>query len=307
MDTNDKKYWKEKKMLFDVENTLSMHQGYYEKGIHRHKDAVINMNSFIERLIQEEKKSIKNNKILDAGCGVGGTVMHLAKKHPDTTIYGLNITPEEINLAKNFANKIGVNKNTKFVVGSYENTNFLPNYFDAIIALESVAFSKNKEKIILEAKRILKPGGKLIIIDVFLRKYEFKPFIKKMIDVSNIERKMRFYNENEWRKENFFKDLDKVPDLESIRKIEKILISHDFQHIQIKDITKRIRKSFIRNNILVLTDSLSNNFLEKRNIEREEKTPSLKLSEILQFGSKCIVYFLRINRYYVIITNKNSF
>jgi ubiquinone/menaquinone biosynthesis C-methylase UbiE len=73
-------------------------------------------------------------------------------------------------IAKNLQNKKKIS-NVRFQQGSYMKTSYLKNSFDRIFALESVIYSPNKKEYIKEMYRILKPNGKIVILDIFPKKY----------------------------------------------------------------------------------------------------------------------------------------
>jgi ubiquinone/menaquinone biosynthesis C-methylase UbiE len=65
-------------------------------------------------------------------------------------------------------------------IGNYNNTGFPDNYFDAVISLESISYAKDKKDFVQEMYRILKPGGRLVIIDGFFINIKLSFFIKKI-------------------------------------------------------------------------------------------------------------------------------
>lgn len=103
-------------------------------------------------------------KILDAGCGVGGTAIHFAKKE-NCEIWGLSLSPDQIGQAKQNAKKANVEDRCTFLEMDYSQTSFEDNSFDAIIGIESICYAEPKIAFLQEAKRLLKPGGKLAIAD----------------------------------------------------------------------------------------------------------------------------------------------
>jgi len=170
-------YWPKFVQWWAVDETLGIHYGYFEKGIHTHKEAILNMNDYVWSLIGLENR--ESSRILDAGCGVGGTSIYLAKKYPNVEFIGLAISSEQINLANNLAKKYQV-KNVKFKTKSYLDTGLPDNYLDAIFALESVCYQKDKKDFMREAYRILKPGGKLVVLDGFLIRSPSNPIVLKI-------------------------------------------------------------------------------------------------------------------------------
>ena len=68
------------------------------------------------------------------------------------------------------------------------NTSYKKNFFDRIFTLESVIYSPNKKEFVKEMYRILKPNGKIIILDIFPKKYQFN-FLTIKIDNYLYQRK----------------------------------------------------------------------------------------------------------------------
>lgn len=101
----------------------------------------------------------KDDIVLDAPCG-GGYGTNLlsfgAKK-----VYGIDIFPGAIKHAEEFFK----NKKSKFIVGDIQNMKkkFTGKQFDKLISFEGIEHLKNPEKFLLEAKRVLKKDGQLII------------------------------------------------------------------------------------------------------------------------------------------------
>lgn len=70
--------WTKDLLEVNIHNeTLAIHFGYYKKGIKTLKEAIMYMNDYVAELLLLKNK--KGFHILDAGCGVGGTSIYLAK------------------------------------------------------------------------------------------------------------------------------------------------------------------------------------------------------------------------------------
>ncbi len=299
----DEDFWNEKIKRFDVDKTLGLHFGFYEKGIHNHADAVINMNNYIERLLELKNRSKKIERILDAGCGFGGTVIYLAKKHPEISFYGISINPQEVKLARYFAQERHVLSNTQFIAADYENTVFPSNYFDCVIAVESLSYSnKSKQKkFIIEMNRILKPGGKLVVIDGFFSKIPSNSFMKKMVDIYEEKRKFEFYIESEFNKSVLYSEESSLPELEEINKFASYLKEYGFLNVNIKDISKNISPSVMKNSFLLINSLFS----------KDKKIKMLKDMRTISFYDSLMYFFSvfftkvgKIIRYYTIISVK---
>ena len=144
--------------------TLALHDGLHEKGARNFEKALLNMNDFVGKLLDLENKKNKNLKILDAGCGVGGTSIYLGNKFQNAKFIGINISKKHVELARKFAKERNFNRNTEFLLMDYMKTDFPDDYFDGIFALESICYAPDKKRFIDEMHRVLKPDGNLVII-----------------------------------------------------------------------------------------------------------------------------------------------
>lgn len=140
-----------------------MHCGFWYKNTKNIRESVINENQFVI-----DKGKIKTgNKVLDAGCGVGGTAIYIAKK-TGAKVFGVSISKKQISLARYYAKKASISRLTDFRVCDYSKTKFPDNYFDVVYGVESICYVYPKKLFLKEAFRILKPGGKLIILDGYM-------------------------------------------------------------------------------------------------------------------------------------------
>ena len=160
--------------------TLALHDGLHQKGIRSFEEALLNMNDFVAKLLELDKFEDKNAKILDAGCGVGGTCIYLGNKFPNINFIGITISRKQVELARKFAKEKNFNNNTNFLLMDYMKTDFPDNYFDGVFALESISYAPNKKAFIEEMYRILKPGGKLVIICPAIKKNPLNPILEKI-------------------------------------------------------------------------------------------------------------------------------
>ena len=147
---------------------FNMHFGYYIpfKTNPFKRDKMLNQmtNQVISRFNYTNKKAT----LIDLGCGMGGSMRYAIKKHKNLTAFGVTLS--------NFQVKQG-NQLLKGLKGTilkenYNNTSFKSNSFNSALAIESFCHSGHSKTALKEAYRILKPDGKLVIADAFLKKEE---------------------------------------------------------------------------------------------------------------------------------------
>jgi len=230
------KQWKTLERWWLAGETLGLHYAYYDKNVKNFKDAIYRMNELIGNILSLNDTQPK--KILDAGCGVGGTSIYLAKKYPNVQFIGITIAPGQKELAQKFilVKKI---KNVTVIEGDYNHTQFPDNYFDGVFALESISYTKNIQDFIKEMHRILKPGGRLVVIDGFQTGKQINPIIQK------------FY-------ENYLRGRGHQQlTIPLLTTYGTYLKENGFTQIQIKDLSNNVARSLVRSFIIGLPFFLS--------------------------------------------------
>ncbi|WP_457553774.1 class I SAM-dependent methyltransferase [Desulfobacula sp.] len=113
-----------------------------------------------------KKASLSHNtKILDAGCGIGGSSRLLAHKF-GYQVVGIDLADKFIEAATFLTQITGLEKNVIFQQGSILEMPFEDHYFDAVLCQHVLMNIKNKPRAVKEFFRVLKPGGKLIIHEI---------------------------------------------------------------------------------------------------------------------------------------------
>lgn len=132
-----------------------------------------------------------HEKVLDVGCGTG-TLAIAAKQKCDPTVemHGIDAAPEMIARARQKAAQAGVN--IDFRPGLVEAINFPDNTFDIVLSSLMVHHLPGdlKGRAFAEIYRILKPGGRLLIVDFEpprqgITKFVFSLFLSGMMRIDN--------------------------------------------------------------------------------------------------------------------------
>lgn len=102
--------------------------------------------------------------VLDAGCGLGGTIASLDERFKNLSLVGLNIDPRQVARASETVRPRGDNR-ISFQVGDACRMPFADASFDKVLAVECIFHFPSRERFFAEARRVLRPGGRLTLCD----------------------------------------------------------------------------------------------------------------------------------------------
>jgi cyclopropane fatty-acyl-phospholipid synthase-like methyltransferase len=209
------------KILWNSSKSLALHFGFWEDGVKTFSQAVQRENEILAELANIKK----GDKVLDAGCGVGGSSIFLARKY-GAKVTGITIVENQVESAIMNSKNHGVEDLTEFYEMDFCNMKFKNNSFDVTWGIESICHAQNKKDFLREAKRILKKGGRLVVADGFLQRE----------------------NLNAKEEEEMKKWLDgwAVPNLATVNEFRNYLTELGFKNIQFRDIKENVMPSSVR-------------------------------------------------------------
>jgi SAM-dependent methyltransferase len=121
--------------------------------------------------------------VLDLGSGGGIDVLLSAKRvGPTGKAYGLDMTDEMLALARENQQKAGLT-NVEFLKGEIERIPLPDNSVDVIISNCVINLSADKDRVIAEAFRVLKPGGRFAVSDVVVRGDEVPAAVRQSMEL----------------------------------------------------------------------------------------------------------------------------
>lgn len=115
-------------------------------------------------LFEQHLASFLVNNVLEIGCGAGYNTRHLADRLPKTRFVGIDISESHTETATVEAQNL---TNVEYETGDFQQLPFDDCRFDAVLAVECLCQGSDMQRALREAFRVLRPGGKFLVIDVF--------------------------------------------------------------------------------------------------------------------------------------------
>jgi cyclopropane fatty-acyl-phospholipid synthase-like methyltransferase len=164
---------------WDLNNSLAIHYGYWDEKVKSFSQSLLRMNE----IMMEAADITSTDKVLDAGCGVGGSSIFMASIL-GCKVTGITLSERQVQQAVVNAKQKNVEAFTDFKVMNYCATDFPAASFDVVWGCESICYADSKEQFIKEAYRLLRPGGRLIVADGFVTDFanNENPIIRKWLD-----------------------------------------------------------------------------------------------------------------------------
>ncbi|XP_034710060.1 probable tocopherol O-methyltransferase, chloroplastic [Vitis riparia] len=168
-----------------------MHHGFYEPDSAAsdadHRFAQIRM---IEESLRfagvSEEGEKRPKRVVDVGCGIGGSSRYLAKKY-GASCQGITLSPLQAQRAQTLAASQGLADKVSFQVADALDQPFPDGQFDLVWSMESGEHMPDKKKFVSELARVAAPGGTIILVtwchrDLSPSEESLKPEEKALLD-----------------------------------------------------------------------------------------------------------------------------
>lgn len=149
-------------------SAAGLHYGLWQPGTWTLRQALVNHKKAVFAELGEVND---DSHVLDAGCGEGRTAVCFSR-WAGCRVTGITLSPTQIAQARRHAARRKVAEQTRFLEADFTATPFLDESFTHAFASESFCHAQDKPAFLREMYRLLKPGGRLVIADFFLRQPE---------------------------------------------------------------------------------------------------------------------------------------
>lgn len=155
---------------------FNMHLGFYRWGIDP-----FNREKMLEQLNLEVAGRLHINSkkpafLIDLGCGMGAVARSIARNYSNAIINGITIAPSQVKIASDLNANENMQNQIEILNGDYTALPFDDGKADGVWAVESACYAKGsaKDDLISEMARVLKPGGRFVVADCFVKQPEKK-------------------------------------------------------------------------------------------------------------------------------------
>lgn len=146
-------------------DTDALHYGFADATTRTFRDELLNTNRFLA----DAAAITDADRVLDAGCGIGGSATWLAT-HRRASVLGITLSDRQLARARRSAASRRLEGRVRFELRNVLDTGFDDESFDVVWALESACYLGHSLAFAREAHRLLRPGGRVVVGDGFLRR-----------------------------------------------------------------------------------------------------------------------------------------
>lgn len=141
---------------------------FTDRSVHRYE--VIFGEDFVSTGGLESTRSIcatlnlkPGTRVLDVGCGIGGSAFHMAREY-GAHVTGVDLLPQLVEQGRRRAEERGI-QNVRFIAGNIVEADLAEDGFDLIYSRDAIMYNEDKASLFARMRTLLAPGGQVFISD----------------------------------------------------------------------------------------------------------------------------------------------
>ena len=119
-----------------------------------------------EYSLKLKSRGFEKGRIIDVGCGSGGTALVLAKNFPESEVFGIDLSEPLLGLANQTAQTASLEQRLRFEMADVRKIPYDDNSFNVVLNINMVHLVEDPVQMLNEMERILVPDGFLFIADL---------------------------------------------------------------------------------------------------------------------------------------------
>jgi len=147
-------------------SALALHRGLWDADTRDAAAAADAVHTLLASLAAEQLGRAPT-RILDLGCGVGGSAFALLRRHPEARAVGVTLSAAQVELARGHAHRLGLAGRVAFAQADFETLDAATagaDRFELVIAIEALAHAGNAAAALGAAQRLMHPGKSLLLV-----------------------------------------------------------------------------------------------------------------------------------------------